>query len=123
MLEIFDNFYAMQHGPVESDIYNAIAQNSLVRYKFSGITLTLPNDVTAEYFEELDNDVKAKIDSALTLLEARNENILQYDPFKLVDISHLWNSWRRAYEVAELMNKGSEKMNIESIRRDQQYFA
>ena len=27
LLDIFNNFYAMQYGPVESDVYNAIQAN------------------------------------------------------------------------------------------------
>ena len=34
LLSIFDNFYAMGNGPVESDVYNAMVENTMSIFDF-----------------------------------------------------------------------------------------
>ena len=114
LLDIFDNFYAMQHGPVESDIYNSISANQFRFYSFDGISLKLPSNITDESKQNICNSLKE--------LKKVNSRIVGYDPFKLVELSHQWNSWKRTYEVAGLMGKGSEKMSLKLIKEDEQFF-
>ena len=122
LLDIFDNFYAMQHGPVESDIYNSISANQFRFYSFDGISLKLPSNITDESFHDLDDETKQNICNSLKELKKVNSRIVGYDPFKLVELSHQWNSWKRTYEVAGLMGKGSEKMSLKLIKEDEQFF-
>ena len=122
LLDIFDNFYAMQHGPVESDIYNSISANQFRFYSFDGISLKLPSNITDESFHDLDDETKQNICNSLKELKKVNSRIVGYDPFKLVELSHQWNSWKRTYEVAGLMGKGREKMSLKLIKEDEQFF-
>lgn len=122
LLDIFNNFYAMQHGPVESDIYGAILAGNTHVFDFSGRD-TKMNDEKKKLFNNIDSSIKQRIDSAIALLKEQNKNIVTYPPFDLVEITHKWNSWKIAIEVAQILGKGSEMMNIENIKSDVKYFS
>ncbi len=123
LLDIFDNFYAMQHGPVESDIYNSILANKFHFYSLEGISIKLlDSNITDQSFHNLEEITKQRICNSLAELKKANSHIISYNSFKLVEISHQWNSWKRAYEIAGLMGKGSEKMSLKLIKEDKQLF-
>ena len=119
LLGIFDSFYAMQHGPVESDVYNAMVQNGLHKYHFEGRNVKI---VRSRYVLEPTPDHQAAVDRAIGRLKAKNDNIIVRSASELVDISHRWNCWRIAMEIAILQNKGSELMDKELIRQSKQYY-
>lgn len=115
LLEIFNNFYAMPYGPVESDVYNAIQANMLPSY-------------IAEYrtIERRDIDISSKykgpkyepIRKAVKDLRTKNENLIELNAFELVEITHKWNSWNLAMNFAEFMGQLSAKMSTASIKED-----
>nr|DAX57546.1 MAG TPA: Protein of unknown function (DUF4065) [Crassvirales sp.] len=119
LLDIFDNFYAMPYGPVESDVYNAIQANMLPSY-------------IAEYrtIERRDIDISSKykgpkyepIRKAVKDLRTKNENLIELNAFELVEITHKWNSWNLAMNFAEFMGQLSAKMSIDSIRDSSKIF-
>lgn len=39
LLDVFDNFYALPNGPVESDVYNSITADTLHYYSFKNIAV------------------------------------------------------------------------------------
>lgn len=39
LLDIFDNFYAMPYGPVESDVYNAFRKTNFLRFRLNIVVL------------------------------------------------------------------------------------
>lgn len=82
----------------------------------------MPSNITDESFHDLDDETKQNICNSLKELKKVNSRIVGYDPFKLVELSHQWNSWKRTYEVAGLMGKGSEKMSLKLIKEDEQFF-
>ncbi|WP_300284144.1 MULTISPECIES: hypothetical protein [Bacteroidales] len=123
LLDIFDKFYAMQHGPVESDIYNSISGKLLLNYNFSSTNIILPENIGDDTFVNVEAGIKTRIDNALNKLRETNPQIILYNPFQLVDLSHCWNSWKRTYEIASLRGKRSEKIEIDFIRTDIPRFA
>lgn len=121
LLDTFNNFYAMQHGPVESDIYNNITQG-LHFFSFDGRNLRTDNLVKESEFIGLSQKEKESIISSISALKAINSNIVLYTASQLVNLSHRWESWKTAIAIADILGKGSEKMNIKLIRENQQYF-
>lgn len=125
LLTVFDNFYAMQHGPVESDIYNAMVRSETQIFDFTDRPTKLKNagiKLNDELFSELDSDDKELIDNAIETLKEKNNILVLKKPFDLVDISHKWNSWKVAYEIAQIFDKRSEKINSDDICNDIKYF-
>lgn len=122
LLDIFDNFYAMQHGPVESDIYNEITDH-LIFFNFEGRNIKRTDiDINLELLHLNKEDITL-LDSSINALRNINQNIILYSASKLVDLSHKWESWQTAIAIAEILGKGSEKMRTNLIRNDKQYFS
>lgn len=130
LLDIFDNFYAMQYGPVESDIYNLMKENksTLLSFNENFVNILNGNDYGSDIKEiitnfKIDKQYKQQVDSAIAKLKIYNNDIISYNVSMLVEITHRWNSWKIAMEVANLLNKRSAKMDVRNIRMDEQYFS
>ena len=121
LLDIFDNFYAMQHGPVESDIYNSIV-DGLNFFSFKDRDLSINCSISEDSFDELSEEEKRTISSSISSLRKANSEIVLYTAFQLVNLSHRWESWKTAIAIADILGKGSEKMSIKLIRENEQYF-
>ena len=77
LLDIFDNFYAMQHGPVESDIYNEIT-NHLIFFNFEGRNIKRTDiDINLEFLHLNKEDITL-LDSSINALRNINQNIILY---------------------------------------------
>lgn len=116
LLTEFDNFWAFPYGPVELDIYNTI--QDLQKYKFdnNGILEIDSSPII------IPQEVKNKIDLALDQLMLINPDLINYEAFRLVDLTHLWNSWSFSYEFALSLGKRSFKMPNELIKADNKIF-
>lgn len=120
VLTIFDNFYAMPYGPVESDIYNAMVNNSFNTLSFSERFVNIKEDKLNNLnINHLD---KSYVDEAIIKIKEVNNNLIKYDASILVNITHKWSSWRYAYEIAKIFGKSSEKMDVESICKDRKIY-
>ena len=118
LLKTFDSFYAMQYGPVESSIYDAITQNTLPHFNISLEGTTLTGEIQScenEISNDLDDQERKSLNNALNQLLQRNPKILSYTPFELVKITHKWKVWKEAYNFALFMNKRSEKMDMSNL--------
>ena len=118
LLDIFNNFYAMQHGPVESDIYRCMSEDSFKHFDFSQRATRLKtswNEMSTAFQISCDSGLLKRIDDSVDCLVEKNPNIFTYEASRLVNISHKWIVWRRAYAFAELIGKRSEKMNMNDI--------
>ena len=120
LLDIFDNFYAMPHGPVESDIYNFMSGDSLEYFSFADIYMSKKKDYKIP--SGLDRDIITRIDNAVSCIRIVNPRIIALGAFDLVDISHKWSVWRNSMRVAELLGKSSQFMSIDAIRSNLQIF-
>lgn len=122
LLDIFNNFYAMQHGPVESDIYKAMIDDKLPHYSFKFRSIYVVNDIHPQDFQEL-GEIHNRITTSINLLRETNENIVTYTASQLVDLSHKWESWQLAIHMANTFEKGSEPMDCKLIRSNCQYYS
>lgn len=120
LLCIFNKFYALPHGPVESDIYNAMVNGRCVNYNFES-TYLVENNVKIHY-DDLDEQIKSRIDRSVEALKKENKNLIKLHAFQLVEITHKWECWKQAMKIAAVLNKGSYTMNIESIRNSNAIF-
>lgn len=120
LLDIFDRFFAMQHGPVEGDIYNAIVGGQLTHYKFEDVNLSVINE--ANIANEVSEDFQKRIDNSISSLFDKNPKLIQMPSFQLVEITHKWSCWQQSMEVAKILGKGSYLMDVEGIRNSNQIF-
>lgn len=122
LLDIFGNFWAMQHGPVESDIYDAMVMDAFDYYSFKTRTVSCKKVFELEVVEKEIGQLKIKIDAAITQLKYVNKTIVLSPAFDLVELSHKWSAWRLAMSVANLNGKGSSRMSIDDIRTYPQFY-
>lgn len=120
LLDIFDKFYAMPHGPVESDIYNLMSKNTLDYFSFADIYMSIKKDYKEPEF--LDKNIISRIDNAIYRIRVLNPGIITLGAFDLVDISHKWSVWKNSMRVAELLGKSSQLMPVDGIRSNIQIF-
>lgn len=120
LLYLFNNFYAMQHGPVESDIYNAMVQDSFRYFRFQNRQTSFKQQTLSE-LEHIEN--RECLDNAISSLRQANSEIVSYPAMDLVEITHKWISWKSAYMVAQMLGKGSQFMPIEMIENSNEFFS
>ena len=119
LLDVFDNFYALPNGPVESDIYNCITSDNLTYYSFRDFSFTNKK----RYDErELSKELRERIDIAVYTLKQKNSKLVQYSAVQLVELSHSWFSWQSSIQIARVLGKGSYRMDVNRIRLNQQMF-
>lgn len=119
LLDLFDNFYALPNGPVESDVYNCITADNLCFYsfmKFSVSSKKLYDD------QQINPELKARIDLSINRLRSINPEIVKYTAEHLVALSHCWTAWRNSIAIANLLGKGSYRMSGSLIRTSEQFY-
>lgn len=114
LLRVFDNFYAMPYGPVESDIYNTMIRDGFDHISFLNDYIEIKGQLNTNGFD----CEKALIEKAILSLQDINPQLIHYTAAQLVEITHKWTSWKYAFEIANLLGKGSAKMDIDSICND-----
>lgn len=119
VLQIFDNFYAMPYGPVESDIYNEMVNDSFAILSFAERSVCITRTFDENNFDAND---KGLIDEAIAELKKANNNLVRCQASTLVDITHKWSSWKYARDIAGILGKNSEKMDIENICKDRKIY-
>lgn len=121
LLDTFDNFCAMPYGHVESDIYDAMESLDSIRVSRNPLVI---NGFSENYFNSVEfQATKNLIDISLKDLKSVNPNIITYTPFELVDLSHLWTSWRSMFNLAKSMNKSSIRIPPEMIQNEEKIFS
>ena len=119
LLNLFDKFYALPYGPVESNVYDDLQST----YMF---TITNVNVVRKQenlnYFDEI-NNYKPILDKAVKDLRSKNENLITYSAMDLVEISHKWYSWKTVFNMARSMNKFSLPIPKAIIKNEFKYFS
>lgn len=119
LLDVFDNFYALPNGPVESDIYNCITSDQLTFYTFRDFSF----NTKMQYNDEgLSDQLKERIRIAVEALRQKNDKIVTYNAEQLVALSHTWVAWQDSIFIARALGKGSYPMDTEKIRNYSQIF-
>jgi uncharacterized phage-associated protein len=124
LLNLFDNFYAMPYGHVESDIYKEI--NKLNRFTVSTNSLKIKDeyiDTISNSFADLNPATKTEIDEAITILKNENVALINLSALDLVDISHIYFSWKYTFNIARSNDRYSEPIPAQLIKEETKYFA
>lgn len=121
LLGTFNNFCAMQYGPVEIDVYSAIVNDTLSIYRLSNKSIEVKRDINRA-FDNLSIELRQSIDKALNILRVKNANIIRYNASQLVNITHKWQSWQNAMWLANISGNRQSPMTTDSIRKDMQYY-
>lgn len=117
---VFDNFVAMPYGPVEIDLYNETKSNSLNFFSITSSKLIMKcNSIS---FSNLDTYILNEIDKSIQLLIEKNPLIFILKANVLVEITHLFQSWRLKYEEARLNGSFKENMPKNLIINDNKYY-
>lgn len=116
---VFDKYYAMPYGHVESDIYSSIRNNN-----FTNITVNNRNStITPNSNIELPSPkLKKDIDKAIESLKTSNPNIILASSFELVDLSHSWYSWQYYYNLAKKQGLNSIHIPVSEIKEEEKIF-
>lgn len=117
LLDVFDNFYALPYGPVESDIYNDINADNINNYTITERSIREKSNHESVN-QNITADDKSRIKEAVELLRSKNPKLITLNAFELVEITHKWDSWQSAYSFALFMEQQSAKITQESIRND-----
>lgn len=122
LLTIFNNFYAMPYGPVESDIYNSILHKNTKYYDVLDRGTLIKNNADTSVFDSLDTGIKNDICNNIEKLLQKNSNIIYLPAHKLVDISHKWSVWIDSMSIANILGKKSEFMNTDDIINSSKFY-
>jgi len=117
----FEKFVAMPFGHVESEIYNAIIKKEL-KYFNLNVKNCMQNGELPEWSEVIDSEIKQKIDSSFELLK-KWPRLIKADPFELVEISHLWYSWKHYFTQGRMRGNNSEPIPIQIIKMEEKIFS
>lgn len=114
LLDVFDNFSALPYGPVESDVYNWIIEDSIPHYTIGDRLIQIKDNNPID----IDNSLKLSINKSIDALKRVNPRLINADAFQLVEITHKWKSWSDAYSFAEFLGQRGYAMKIEEIKND-----
>lgn len=119
LLNIFDNFYAMPYGHVESDVYSKINQFESMRIDRSGLAFT--KSLPINYFADIE-EIIPEIDQSISNLRSINNDLINYKALDLVNLSHTWYSWRLVFNYAKQNGSFSAPIPSDLIRREPKFF-
>lgn len=116
LLDIFDNFYALPLGPVESDCYNEVVK----KWEFEDwLKSTKWNLLTLPNFQEGTDVVDQDVQSAITFgIEQLPEQFFHLSSTQLINKSHLFPSWSNAFDKAIQYDKQAWPMTKARIQED-----
>lgn len=118
---VFTSYVAMPYGHVEEDIYSAI---QIYRGNFDFFFIDNAHTVRkkerdiSELVTLLNARHKQKIDESVDYLKSVNRNLISLPAFDLVELSHLWYSWRKNYNVAIKANLRKWEIAPEDIKTE-----
>lgn len=112
-------FNAMPYGPVESDIYSYHKNNLLD--SISNIGVEYEKLINVEYIFLTDEDKKL-IDDNIDLLKIENYYLINNSASYLVDLTHLYSSWKKNFNEAKRSGSFSKEIPVEDIKNDYPYF-
>ncbi len=116
LLDIFDNFHALPYGPVESDIYD-----SLTNLKYFELTRNCCSPMVDEEemsFEFINSSIKESIDISIKILRIKDKKMILLPAGILVDYTHEWDSWKKAYRRGLKLGRFSYQMDQQDIIND-----
>lgn len=115
LFNVFD-FQAWQYGHVEADIYNAYSEK---KGDFDNFKLDRNKLIFKDGYEPKDNPFSEKIKGNIQKLKNENPDLIYYEAFRLVDISHSYLSWDIYYNK---LNRRYEDMEKEMLTYEPKYY-
>lgn len=119
LLDVFDSFYAMSNGFVESDVHLAMVDDSFVNIRFKDRRFSFK---TSYFKSNLSNYEKEKIDIAVGCLKAVSPKLVWYNAMDLMEMHRLLICWKSCNMTAEALGKNSTKVPLDLIRKDKFIF-
>lgn len=114
LLHIFNAFYALPYGPVESDIYDSILLDRIPRYTIGDSSLIIKKEGKSS----LDSKDKKNIDVSISALRNINKSLIDLKPYELVEITHKWDCWKNTYQYALFLGKMGYSISVNQIRSE-----
>jgi uncharacterized phage-associated protein len=121
LFKVFDNFYALPYGHVESDIYKAIKGEGdflLESFKIDRFGAKRNDNSSINVINDLIVD---RLDSGFN--ELIEYNIIHKSSSYLVDLSHCHDSWIKNYRLALSLNKLSQFIPNNDLSTEKKYFS
>lgn len=121
LLTVFDEFYALPYGHVESDVYNIIKNQSNAQLKKYTI---MSNGIDWSTDENISIDVRysSNIKSSIEKIKTIDPDFVLRPAGYLVDLSHMWRSWKLMYSTAKSLNKHAIKIPSNLIQTESKIF-
>lgn len=124
LVESVFKFNAMPYGHVESNIYSIIRNKEgiLNYFKIDNRKTTL---IESQFnFGILDPSILGYIRDSFEELMNTNPKLISFKAFELVDLSHLWYSWRKTYEEAQnlITPSYSRPIDADLIKKEDKIF-
>ncbi|ATA90596.1 hypothetical protein CGC58_05890 [Capnocytophaga stomatis] len=116
LFDVFDKFQAWQYGHVEADIYNMYSEK---KGDFSDFSIDRNKLIFKENYKPKANSHSEKIKINLEKIKVINSDLISYDAFRLVDISHSYLSWDIYYNK---LNKRYEDMDKKMLTYEPKYY-
>lgn len=116
LLDIF-SFVALPYGPVETDIYDMMLGGQINNY-FVGDRFSERLEEQIDFSTVLDEQQRQQIRNSVDLLRRINDNLITMSAFELVDVTHRWESWDKAFRFAKFLGQNSHPMAQADIQHD-----
>lgn len=116
-LDIF-SFKALPYGHVESEVYSKLDELQYCRVTNKKLEII---DICG--FQDQEPELSELIDQIVENLRKENNDLISYDPFELVDLSHRWFSWRYTYKMAREEKTFSKPIFKKLIAREEKYYS
>lgn len=113
LFELF-TFRAFTYGPVEQDIYNRINEDYFRNNFIITTEKTIINSVQLNDYNGVNNE---RIISFINAYINQFSNLFRMKAFELVELTHKYDSWNKAYKEKSHNNMYPE-MNIELMRSE-----
>lgn len=120
LLDLKFTFKAMPYGPVETDIYKA--------YKSGDLSIISNKGLDYKSLKEMDfNDIKTEtieiINKNVDLLKKENYYLISNSASYLVDLTHLYSSWKNNFKKAQAQGKFSIEIPTQEIKEEKTYYS
>ncbi|MFJ1438149.1 hypothetical protein ACILPE_00235 [Capnocytophaga canimorsus] len=115
LFDVFDKFQAWQYGHVEAEIYDYYYKNE---GRFENLTL---NRKTTDFSNTaiINSNFSQKISKNVNKLKEENIDLISYEAFRLVDISHSYISWDFYYNK---LNKPYQDISEDMLKYEPRYY-
>ncbi|MBO9674182.1 MAG: hypothetical protein J7577_12100 [Sphingobacteriaceae bacterium] len=117
-LNLFNRFYAMPLGHVESEVYDSL--NSMKNFIVDNEKLTLRAGAFSQ--PAVNQDSYFTVVRMVENLQMINNGIIDYRPFDLVELSHRWSSWALVFAQAKKSGQFSRPIPKELIEQETKYY-